>query len=233
MGLETTITKTAKKIDLRRMFDIVHVVENGFDWWLGGGSEDEKTRKWQELHDFAFALNRDAILDAEMRLNCTKTPLASMPSSRFNMHLAWVLCAIKDYQAGDSHLFIDAEALPAMDVLTSCSWTLRSILLRCSNGTSEVDEDIDELNPDKVRRLADRWRRSASDLRLGIARWIGYFIPAARTRMVEDIVKALGLEGEGGLDLEDIVYLKESIMQISSSLKDDDGSERLWMISSY
>lgn len=234
MGIETTITKTAKKIDLRRLFDIVHVVENGFDWWLGDGSVKPKVEKWRELHDFAFTLSRNAILDAEMRLDCTKTLLASMTSSSFNMHLALVLCAIKDYQEGDSHLFIDIEALPEMDILTSCSWTLRSILLGCNNGTSEVGEDIDELNPDKVRRLADRWRRKASDFRLGIARWIGYFIPAARTRMVEDIVHSLGLEGEGELDLEDIVYLKESIMRISNSLKDDnEGSERLWVISSY
>ena len=229
MGLDVSVMRTGKYIDLGQMYTIMSTVVNGMDWYLG---DDKSQRKdaYARMKEKAILLSREKVL-ADAKVNeRTRKFLEEMDKTQFGIYLSWVVSSIKDYvDENNTHLEFDWDLLPGMTILDSCSWNLKDIFEQCSNGKSYPDGDfVVEIDQAKVCELKKKWK--AKSFKMKIAKWVGWFLPDTGRRIAEDCMKELGLN-DYWIEIDDLLYYKREIEKVAKFIQPS--SDRLWLVSSY
>ena len=230
MGLDISVIRTPKTINLEEIYALLEAIESGYDWYLG---EDmgNRAQKWVELKDKCKSLTRQDVLahtsEPEDLVKC----LNHISDSDFNTYLAWIVSSITKHEDGNTHLNFDYDRLPGKTIMDSRSWNLRDLFMECRKDDRRIKpcgDSIYELNPYKICVMGERWNRMS--LKLCVARWIGYFAQSAGYRILIDCAGDLGIH-DSFIDFQDMKHYQESIKKVVDESIDTD--DRLWLVSSY
>lgn len=225
MGLEMSVIRTDKDVNLRYLYDIVDSVINSFDWYLGDDNASRLEvylKKAMKLR----GLTRMDVLLAEDR-DDVRRDLQHIPETEFELLLAYVKDAIGNHCDGNTHLNIDYELLPGKTVFWSCDWFLRDYLFDNMVDVSDRGNMV-ELNRKLVANLAKEWRYSG--IRLFCMRWISYIVPASYERMVYDFCCTHGIRDDF-VDINDLMTLNQRIKTVAKYAKSS--KNRLWLETSF
>ena len=223
MGMEFTIVEAEPDVNLADLYRILDVVREGRDWYLGNDPKG-KLDKFIGLSAVAEDLTRDEVLSMKMSDN-TRSLLKDVPVDKFNIYLDMVKKSIGEFREDNSHLFFDYERIPnCTDVYFSCSYSLLNDLRGCHDGTVGWG-DVVELDPEKVREVATKWNRKSFSIKF--AKWIGYFWPAVKWRILTDIWDEFNM---GEMDAPDMLYHKDALNEIAKKMK---SGKSYWLVVSY
>ena len=231
MGLELTVVRTKKGLDLGKVCALKEALEEGWDWTTHGFTLEPKDR---HAHLMLFA---DAIGQNDIHRNAkipqkTATIFKDMPKDEFEMYKGILVNSISPFNESDSHMYFDWDRIvPNKDELVfSCMGELHTILMECEkDGYKRLCGDyIVELDQKKVKTLAKRWKGQA--FKIWLSKWVGYFNPEAEARMIEDVAKELGLDRRWAIEPSDMKHMKECILELARKMK---ASDRIWLMSSY
>lgn len=230
MGLDISVVRTPKNIDLEEIYAVRDAVESGFYWYLGDDKE-KRAEKWKELKDKCKSLTKADILTnisgPEDLVKCLK----QIPDDVFATCLAWVVASIAEHQDGNTHLFFDYDKLPGKTVFDSCSWNLQELFLQCKvdgKALRPCGDGIVEIDPDKVCAMYENWK--GKSFKLWLAKWIGYCSERIGFNILVDCMRELGVKDEF-VDFSDAKHYAACIKKAVDETLDTD--ERLWLISSY
>lgn len=234
MGLDISVIRTPKGIDLAQVYAVREAVEDGFDWYLGN-EHGNRARKWNELKAMAGGLRKDGIIEALKAKGVEKEELIAyledIPSGKFDMYLSYVVDSISPHQDGNTHLFFDYDRLPGVSLADSCSWNLRDLLMGCAvEGAPKYNHTyICELEPAKVIMLAEKW--SGQRLKMFLAKWIGMlFSPHTGFRILHDVLRRVGV-ADAFVDYMEAEHYRDFVESIARNIEDND--DRVWLVSSY
>jgi len=230
MGLDISVIRTPKSIDLEELYAIMEAVGRGFPWYLG---DDKKKRaeKWVELKNKCKSLTR-----ADVLANTSEPPdlvkcLNQISEVDFNTYLAWVVGSISNHEDGNTHLNFDYDKLPGKTIFDSCSWNLHDLFKGCEKDNRPLKpcgEFIREIDPYKVWIMSERW--NGKRFELGLAKWIGYFSQRVGFNIMSSCLKDLNVQ-DAFVDQRDVRHYQECIGKV---VKDARACEdRLWLVASY
>jgi hypothetical protein len=230
MGLDISVIRTPKSIDLEEIYALREVIENGFCWYLGDEKE-KRAEKWKELKDKCQTLTKDDILKnisgPEDLVKC----LNHISDSNFNVYLRWIVDSISDHEDGNTHLNFDYDKLPGTTILDSCSWNLYDLFKECRRDNRPLKpcgDFIREIDPYRVWVMGEKWNGKV--LEFGIATWIGYFFQKIGYRILVDCLKDLKVN-DPFVDFIDVKHYQESIRKVVKETMDTE--DRLWLVASY
>ena len=230
MGLDISIVRTCKDMDLGHLYTIRNAVVHGMDWYLG----DDKSLRMKNHHRLtkkALVLNREKVLKEVDVHDSTRKFLRDIDKDQFAIYLSLVVGSISDFSSSDNtHLSFDFDLLPGVTVLDSCSWNLKGIFNGCAkDGSRYPDGDfIVELDPQKISDENARWRKKGWQMNL--AKVIGWFSPVVGSRISVDCAKDLGVE-DCLVEPRELLYYRGEIEKVAMTAKKS--NDRLWLVSSY
>ena len=236
MGLDASVVKNTNGIDLNEFYSIRNAVENGFDWYLG----DDKTNrmaKYEELKSKVFALTKKEIVDAVSSKPDDFSKefvdyLENISNSSWKACIEWLELSIGKHEPENTHLNFEWEKAPEHSIVDFCSWNFRNVLLDCTKpnkGFRPNGDTLEELDPELVKKTCKKFRFKTPKIIL--AKWLGYFFPEVKERMLRDITYELGLGGECYVDAEDLLTWKDWLKEICGNL--ESYPVRYWLVSSY
>ena len=231
MGLDISVMRTGKDIDLGQLYAIRNAIVDGMDWYLG----DDKTQrkeKYLRLKEKALFLSREKVLNDVDVPDSTKKFLEGIDKDKFATYLSWIVGSIANFvDENNTHLSFDWDLLPGITVLDSCSWNLKDIFDRCAreDGTSYPDGDfIVELDIGKIAKVNAKWKKKGWKMKL--ANVVEWFFPIAGCRIANDCAKDLGIN-DYFIEPRDMLYYKGEIDKVAKFMNPD--LDRLWLVSSY
>ena len=231
MGLDISVMRTSKDLDLGQLYAIRNAIVDGMDWYLG----DDKTQRkenYLRLKEKALLLSREKVLNDVDVPDSTKKFLEGIDKDKFATYLSWVVGSIADFvDENNTHLEFDFDLLPGITVLDSCSWNLKDIFDRCAreDGTSYPDGDfIVELDIGKIAEVNARWMKKGWKMKL--AKVVEWFFPIDGCRIANDCAKDLGIN-DYFIEPRDMLYYKGEIDKVAKFMNPD--LDRLWLVSSY
>lgn len=230
MGLDISVIRTPRNIDLEEIYAVRDAVESGFSWYLGPDAT-KRAEKWRELKDKCKSLTKDSILANIAGPEDLVAFLKQIPEDRFNFCLAWVIGSVSDHEPGNTHLNFDYDMLPGRTIFDSCSWNLRDLFLNCKKYGKSLHpcgDGVVEIDPDKVCAMYEKW--SGKSFKLWLANWIGYFSKRVGFNILLDCLRELGVR-DAFVDFIEARHYKECIKRTVDETLDTD--ERLWLVSSY
>jgi hypothetical protein len=232
MGLDISIIRTTKDIDLGDLYAIKEAVETGYDWYLGRKGKESDLETWKELKAKCKSITKNDLLEhirsGDQHL---VKQLEEIPESKFNEYLAMIYDSISEHEDGNTHLNFDYDKLPGTDIFNSCSWNLRALFLECKKNqtmNNQCGDFIYELDEYKIWNMAERWRRMSFKLKL--ARWIGYFSKRVGYNILRDCLQDLGVE-DAFVDFQDARHYQRGILKVARDVLDS--NNRYWIVSSY
>ena len=230
MGLDMSVIRTPKSIDLEEIYALREAIESGFCWYLGDEKE-KRAEKWKELKDKCQTLTKDDILrnisGPEDLVKC----LVRMRDSDFNVYLRWIVDSISDHEDGNTHLNFDYDKLPGKTIFDSCSWNLYDLFKECRKDNRPLKpcgDFITEIDPYRVWIMGENWNARSIDLWL--AKWIGYFSQRIGFRILGDCMRDLKVK-DAFVDFQDVKHYQESIRKVVKETMDTE--DRLWLVASY
>lgn len=230
MGLDISVIRTPKSIDLEEIYALREAIENGFCWYLGDEKE-KRAEKWKELKDKCQTLTKDDILKnisgPEDLVKC----LVRMRDSDFNVYLRWIVDSISDHEDGNTHLNFDYDKLPGKTIFDSCSWNLYDLFKECRKDGRTLKpcgDFICEIEPYRVWLMGKRW--NSKSVALWLAKWIGYFSSRVGYNILNDCLNELGVR-DMFVDFQDVKHYKESIEKVVHATYGT--NFRLWLVASY
>jgi hypothetical protein len=231
MGLDISIIRTGRNIDLGQLYAIQSAVANDMDWYLGD-DKSQRCDKYVRLKEKALLLSREKVIKDAQVSEQTRSYLRDMDKDQFAIYLSWVLGTIVDFTSSENtHLSFDWDLLPGINVLDSCSWNLKDIFNRCAkeDGTSYPDGDfIVELDLRKIAEENARWKKNGWKMKL--AKVVEWFFPTAGGRIATDCAKDLGIN-DYFIEPRDLLYYKGEIEKVAKFM--NESNDRLWLVSSY
>ena len=228
MGLDISVVKTDSITNLEELFAVKHAVEDSFDWHLGS-DPTRKLDRFRELREKLGGLVKSDVIGNFKGDDDVKSFLEKIPEYRFNRHLVALCNSIGDFSEGDTHLFLEWDRLPGTDILNSCSWSLRSAIRECAlDFTGVRGDEIVELNPDRLKRLVNKWK--SKGFKMGLAKWMGYFLPTVGWRITQDAMHELGGFSESCMDIHDLISVRRLVMDMGRKVEP---GYRYWLTSSY
>ena len=230
MGIDISVIRTPKSIDLEEIYALREAIEKGFCWYLGVEKE-KRAEKWKELKDKCQTLTKDDILKnisgPEDLVKC----LVRMRDSDFNVYLRWIVDSISDHEDGNTHLNFDYDKLPGTTIFDSCSWNLYDLFKECKKDGRTLKpcgDFIWEIEPYRVWLMGKRW--NSKSVALWLAKWIGYFSSKVGYNILNDCLNELGVR-DAFVDFQDVKHYKESIEKVVHATHGTD--DRLWLVASY
>lgn len=235
MGLDVSIIKTPRNIDLAKIYAVKEAVVEGFPWYLGE-DKGQRAAKWTELKDKCKSLTKDEVLASVLEPKVLEpedlvATIKQMSDSEFNDCLSWIVSSISPYQDGNTHLDFDYDKLPGRTIFDSCSWNLKDLFAQyeISGKTLRPCGDfILEVDPDKVCVMWEKWKRMS--FKISVAKWIGYFSERVGFNILRDCLDDLGV-ADKYVEFSDVKWYMKHIKEAATSSIDEDC--RLWLISSY
>lgn len=230
MGLDISVIRTPKSIDLEEIYALKDAIENGYCWYLGDDKE-KRAEKWVELKEKCKSLTKEDILANIAGPGDLVKCLKQISSSDFNIYLRWVVDSISDHEDGNTHLNFDYDKLPGKNLFDSCSWNLYNMFKDCKKDNKLLKpcgEFIQEIDPYKVWVMHENW--NARSLEITLAKWIGYVSERIGFRILGDCLRELNVE-DVYVDFQDVKHYQESIKKVVKDSTDSD--DRLWLIASY
>ena len=236
MGLDISVIRTPKTIDLEEIYALLEAIESGYDWYLGD-DQDKRQEKWIELKDKCRSLTKQDVLGhisvpiVPARPKDLVKCINDMTDSDFNTYLAWIVSSIAKHEDGNTHLNFDYDNLPGKTIFDSCSWNLYDIFKECRKNNRPLKpcgDSIQEIDPYRVWKTWNRW--NAQTVNLWLAKWIGCFSERIGFNILGDCLKELGIE-DAFVSLQDMKHYKESIKKVVDETFDTE--DRLWLVASY
>ena len=229
MGLDISVIRTGKNIDLGQLYAIRNAVADGMDWYLG----DDKSQRhgnYLRLKDKAFLLSRENVLSDADVSDSTRKFLSTIGEGQFAIYLSWVVDSISDFvDENNTHLEFDFDLLPGTAVVESCSWILKDIFGRCAKETTYPGGDfIVELDIGKVSEENARWRKNGWKMKL--AKMVEWFSPESGCRIADDCCGDLGISNHW-VEPKDLLYYRREIEKTVGFVNEN--HDRLWLVSSY
>ena len=230
MGLEITVAMTSG-VNLEELY-AVHDAVREMDWYLGD-DRSRRAEKWIELKNKCMTLTKGQVLDKlpseEVRL---AEFLRSLDDVQFKVYLGMLVDSITPHVDGNTHLNFDYDKFPAKDLCFSCSSNLHHLLLGCrvKDNFGPDGDYVVELDKEKVKELVAVWKGKKT--KIGIAKWVGYFMPAVGERILQDCISELGLM-DRCVDIHDMEHYCEKMIETGKAMDNSRPSDRFWMISSY
>jgi len=232
MGLDISVMRTGKGIDLGQLYTIHNAIVDGMDWYLGD-DKSQRHEKYLRLKEKALFLSREKVLNDVAVPDSTKKFLEGIDKDKFATYLSWVVGSISDFvDENNTHLSFDWDLLPGITVLDSCSWNLKDIFDRCAKedgGAKYPDGDfIVELDLGKILEMDRLWRKKSWKMKL--AKVVGWFSPIVESRIVNDCAEDLGLNDKF-VNADDLLYYRDEIGKVAKFM--NESNDRLWLVSSY
>ena len=230
MGLDISVIRTPKNIDLEAVYAIREAIESGYDWYLGD-DKDSRSKKWVELKDKCRSLTKQDVLAHISEPKDLVKCINDMTDSDFNIYLCWIVSSISPHQDGNTHLNFDYDKLPGRTIFDARSWNLKDLFTQCEvSGKTErpCGDSILEVDPDKVCVMWKNWRRMS--FKISLSKWIGYFSERVGFNILQDCLEELGVKDTfvGSLDVK---WYMKYIGETAKATMDEDC--RLWLVSSY
>ena len=231
MGLDISVLRCPRTIDLGRVYAVRDAIDENFDWYLGNDNSG-RLAKYKELKEFAKGLDKMKVLKAVLAKERTELHkyLSEIEDGEFADCISWVIASIQPHEDGNTHLFFDYEKLPGREIVYSCSWGLRGNLYKCALANKDDNPNGDgvvELDVDAVKNLAREWHKMG--FKIKFAKWVGFFLPNAGGRILDDCMKDLGME-DMCHDARELLYFRREIEKVANEVGE---SDRLWLVSSY
>lgn len=230
MGLEISIVETSG-VNLEELYAVYDAICE-MDWYLGDDRESRGER-WTELRNKCANLTKEQVL-AEVDTSLKEARfIEGLDDTQFKTYLGMLVDSISPHANGNTHLHFDCDKFPEKDLWFSCSGNLHSLLMECmvDNGFGPCGDCVVELDKGKVKQLASRWRRKKT--KIAIAKWVGYFLPNAGERILQDCIMELGLPDKY-IEVHDLEYYYGRLIETGEAIdKSGDKDDRFWMISSY
>ena len=238
MALDMSVVKSLDaKVELDKFYAIRTAVEVCFDWYLG---DDKSARiaKYEDLKSKVFALTKKEIVDA-----VEKSPRFPKEFAIYLENIScssWKACmecleqSIGNHHDENTHLNFDWEKAPEKSLLDCCSWNFRNIMLDCvkpNKGFRPNGDLIEELDPKLVKKARSRFMFKVPKIIL--AKWLGYFMPEVKERMLQDITYELGMGGGYCVDAEDLLTWNRWLKTICQEMDNGRPDDRYWLVSSY
>ena len=229
MGLDISVMRTGKDIDLGQLYTIHNAIVDGMDWYLGD-DKPQRRETYLRLKEKALFLSREKVLKDVDVPDSTKKYLEEIDKNKFAIYLSWVVGSISDFvDENNTHLEFDLDLLPGITVLDSCSWNLKDIFSKCAKETSYPGGDfIVELDLGKIAEENAKWRKKGWKMRL--AKVVEWFFPTAGGRIATDCAKDLGIN-DYFIEPRDLLYYKGEIEKVVKFM--NESNDRLWLVSSY
>ena len=232
MGLDISVMRSGKDIDLGQLYTIRNAIVDGMDWYLG---DDKSQRKetYLRLKEKALFLSREKVLkDVDVPIS-TREFLTEIDKNKFAIYLSWVVGSISDFvDENNTHLSFDWDLLPGITVLDSCSWNLKDIFNRCAKEDGRAkypDGDfIVELDLGKILEMDRLWRKKGWKMKL--AKVVEWFSPIVGSRIVNDCAEDFGLNDKF-VNADDLLYYRGEIGKVAKFM--NASNDRLWLVSSY
>ena len=232
MGLDISVMRSGKDIDLGQLYTIRNAIVDGMDWYLG---DDKSQRKetYLRLKETALFLSREKVLkDVDVPIS-TREFLTEIDKNKFAIYLSWVVGSISDFvDENNTHLSFDWDLLPGITVLDSCSWNLKDIFNRCAKEDGRAkypDGDfIVELDLGKILEMDRLWRKKGWKMKL--AKVVEWFSPIVGSRIVNDCAEDFGLNDKF-VNADDLLYYRGEIEKVAKFM--NESNDRLWLVSSY
>ncbi len=230
MGLDMSVIRTPKNIDLEEIYALLEAIESGYDWYLGD-DKGKRQEKWVELKDKCKSLTKDDVLahtsDPEDLVKC----LNRISDSDFNTYLCWIVSSITNHEDGNTHLNFDYGNLPGKTIFDSCSWNLYDLFKECRKDGRTLKpcgDFITEIEPYRVWLMGKRW--NSKSVALLLAKWIGYFSSRVGYNILNDCLNELGVK-DMFVDFQDMKHYHESIRKVVDETFGT--NDRLWLVASY
>lgn len=225
MGFEMSVVQSERSLDLKKLYNLRIAVNDNFDWYLGDEKE-KRAGRFTDLMAKAISLTRDDVL-ASFTEDCDEDDrkfLESIEPGEFNTLLKYVIDSIGPYAEGNTHLNFEWDRLPGTDIYFCCSGYIYDLLTECFNGPDDAPEDfVRELEYDKVRKLAWKWK--GYTFRLKLMKWIGYWKPEVADRMLEDFLEEHSIPNRW-CTVNDLLFYRNALVEISRKL---DSGRRTWL----
>ena len=230
MGLDISIIKTPRSIDLAKIYAVREAVEEGFSWYLGD-DRSQRAAYWTELKDKCKSLTKDQVLANVSEPKDLIATIKKMSDVEFNTCLFWIIDSISPHQDGNTHLSFDCNKLPGRTIFDSCSWNLKDLFAQCEVSSETLrpcGDFILEIDIDKVCAMWERWKRMS--FKISVAKWIGYFSKRVGFNILRDCLDELGVR-DTFVEFSDVRrYMKHIGDTVKETLDEDC---RLWLVSSY
>lgn len=230
MGLDISIIKTPRSIDLAKIYAVREAVEEGFSWYLGN-DKSQRAAHWTELKDKCKSLTKDQVLANVSKPEDLIATIKKMSDVEFNTCLFWIIDSISPHQDGNTHLSFDYNRLPGRTIFDSCSWNLKDLFTQCEVSSETLrpcGDFILEIDIDKVCAMWERWKRMS--FKISVAKWIGYFSKRVGLNILRDCLDELGVR-DTFVEFSDVRrYMKHIGDTVKETLDEDC---RLWLVSSY
>ena len=229
MGLDISVMRSGKDIDLGQLYTIRNAIVDGMDWYLGD-DKSQRRETYLRLKEKALFLSREKVLKDVDVLDSTKKFLEEIDKDKFAIYLSWVVGSIADFvDENNTHLEFDFDLLPSITVLDSCSWNLKDIFNNCAKDAKYPDGDfIVELDLGKIAKENAKWKKKGWKMKL--AKVVGWFFPIAGARIAEDCAKDLGIN-DYFIEPRDLLYYRGEIEKVAKFM--NESNDRLWLVSSY
>ena len=231
MGLDISIMRTGKVIDLGQLYTIRNAIVDGMDWYLGD-DKSQRRETYLRLKEKALLMSREKVLKDVDVPDSTKKFLEEIDKSQFAIYLSWVVGSISDFvDENNTHLEFDFDLLPGITVLDSCSWNLKDIFNECKreDGAKYPDGDfIVELDLEKIQEMDRKWRKKGWKMKL--AKVVEWFSPTVGCRIANDCAQDLGIS-DYFIEPRDLLYYKGEIEKVAKFM--NEYNDRLWLVSSY
>ena len=230
MGLDMSIVRTGRDLDLGELYGIRSAVVDGMDWYLGD-DKSQRRENYVRLKEKALLLSREKVLNDVDVPDSTKEFLTGIDKIRFAIYLSWVVGSISDFvDENNTHLGFDWDLLPGITVLDSCSWNLKDIFNSCAKeGAKYPDGDFTvELDLGKIQEMDKRWRKKGWKMKL--AKVVEWFSPVVGSRIANDCAQDLGIN-DYFIEPRDLLYYKGEIEKVAKFM--NTSNDRLWLVSSY
>ena len=232
MGLDISIIKTPRSIDLAKIYAVREAVVEGFPWYLGD-DKSQRAARWTELKDKCKSLTKEQVLANVSEPEDLVNTIKQMSDDEFNDCLSWIVSSISPHQDGNTHLDFDYDKLPGRTIFDSCSWNLKELFAQCKmeddNSLYPCGDFILEIDPDKVCVMWKKWKRMS--FKISVAKWIGYFSKRIGFNILRDCLEELEVKDTLVVDFSDVRWYMKHIEEVATSSIDEDC--RLWLVSSY
>lgn len=230
MGLDISIIKTPRSIDLAKIYAVREAVVVGFPWYLGD-DRSQRAARWTELKDKCKSITKDEVLANAAGPKELVATIKQMSDGEFNDCMSWIVGSISPHQDGNTHLNFDYDKLPGRTIFDSCSWNLKDLFTQCEVSVKSprpCGDSILEVDIDKVCVMWENWRRMS--FKISVAKWIGYFSERVGFNILRDCLEELGVK-DTFVEFSDVKWYMQHIGETAKETMDEDC--RLWLVSSY
>ena len=230
MGLDVSVVRTPKNLDLEELYAVNDAIGNCFSWYLGDDKE-KRGEKWKELKAKAESLAKADVLNNLKGPDDLVRCITEMSDKDFDMYLKMVVASITEHEDGNTHLNFDYEKLPGEDIMDSCSWNLRNLFVDCKKDKRTFPpcgDFVCELDGYKVWSMNERWKEKS--FKLWLAKWISYFSERVGFNILADVLRDLGVN-DVFVDFSDVNHYKRNIAKVADGILDN--KDRYWLVSSY